>query len=729
MRWAQLSWPKQRTDIRLWLLLILFFALLFFLFKDAATPRSFHDLKVGSRSSERVYAPKTILDQKATDRARQEAMDKVADIYKIDDHVTSIQLANLDRIFDNIRQIIERTDLTRDEKIDQLKKAIPYQLADKAYATLAGTPVETLNSMQYLTKYIVEQIMRDGVREKDLEAARMRVNEQLIVAELSSNNRLVIQELARHSIVPNVKLDREKTDEAKKAAADAVEPVYIYEGDILLDYNQVINAEVLRKLELVGLMQTDKLKPYLGMALLMLFFTLFLGVYMSRSRTFRRGQAFRPMLLYLLLLTLGAIYIQLFARFVPLNAEHALYVTPFAFVPLVIAILLGERVAYVASLVLAFFAGLTFHEALGTLIDYRSFLYAATSGMSGVFTISGAMSRSRILRAGFWVSLVNMVTIAMLLLLIGTVPDVRSAIELALFAVLSGMLAAVLTLGLLPFFEAAFGILSPMKLLELSSPNQPLLRKLLLEAPGTYHHSVMVANLAEAAADAVGADALITRVGSYYHDIGKTKRPRYFVENQMGGVNPHDQLTPQMSKQIIIDHVIDGVKMLKEKNMPRAIIEIAEQHHGTTLIKYFYHKAKEEAAKKGAPLPKEADYRYPGPIPQSKEAAIVMIADTVEATLRSMTKPTMDDVTTLVDETIRDKIEDGQFADVDLTMRDFQLIREAILQTLAGTFHSRIEYPKEGIKEGLKTTEEQQLAAEPSEILHDPAPSTSKERA
>jgi cyclic-di-AMP phosphodiesterase PgpH len=259
------------------------------------------------------------------------------------------------------------------------------------------------------------------------------------------------------------------------------------------------------------------------------------------------------------------------------------------------------------------------------------------------------------------------------------------------FAVLSGFLAAVLTIGLIPFFEEGFGILSSLKLIELSNPNHPLLRKLLMEAPGTYHHSIVVANLSEAACEAVEANGLLARVGAYYHDVGKTKRPHFFIENQMNIENPHDKIAPQLSKTIIIAHPYDGAEMLKKHHLPKEIIDIAEQHHGTTCLKYFYHKASQNSDKEVS----EVDFRYPGPKAQSKESAIVGIADAVEAAVRSLAKPTPVKIESLVNKIIADRVEDGQLNECDLTFKELEIISKTICETLQGMFHSRIEYPEE----------------------------------
>lgn len=246
------------------------------------------------------------------------------------------------------------------------------------------------------------------------------------------------------------------------------------------------------------------------------------------------------------------------------------------------------------------------------------------------------------------------------------------------------------------FFEATFGILSALKLVELSNPNHPLLRKLLTETPGTYHHSVMVGNLSEAAAEAIGADGLLCRVGSYYHDIGKTKRPFYFIENQNNMENPHDSIEPKLSKSIIVAHARDGVEMQREYKLPKPIRDIAEQHHGTTFLHYFYHKALKLAEEKGVePDFTEEDFRYPGPKAQSKEAAVVGIADSVEAAVRSLRKPTVLQVETMIEKIIKSRLDDHQFDECDLTIKELDIIARTLKETVMGIFHSRIEYPED----------------------------------
>ena len=258
-----------------------------------------------------------------------------------------------------------------------------------------------------------------------------------------------------------------------------------------------------------------------------------------------------------------------------------------------------------------------------------------------------------------------------------------------------GIFTSVLTIGFLPFFESIFDIITPIKLLELSNPNHSLLRRLLIEAPGTYYHSILVGNLSETAAEEVGANALLCRVGSYYHDIGKLKRPYFFKENQMTKENPHDKISPNLSALIITSHVQDGLEIAKKYKLPSKVMDIIRQHNGDTLVAYFYHKA---ITAQGENLVSEDKFRYSFPKPQSKEASIVMLADSVEAYVRSQVEPTRDEIEKGVRIIIQDKINDGQLSQCDLTLKDIESVINSFLKVLAGIFHDRIEYP-ENIKD------------------------------
>jgi putative nucleotidyltransferase with HDIG domain len=350
---------------------------------------------------------------------------------------------------------------------------------------------------------------------------------------------------------------------------------------------------------------------------------------------------------------------------------------------MLITILLDKKLAVYVTIILSLFVGILSDNQLSFAIN------AFVGGMVGVFSVSRFTQRLDWVRAGLLIAAANVVCIFALgmmnsynlnVILIGTV-----------LGVINGFFSAIFAYGSLPFFEQAFKITTSVRLMEMANPNQHLLKRLLLEAPGTYHHSVLVGNLAEAAADTVGADTLLVRVGAYYHDIGKLKRPYFFIENQLGGENPHAKLTPALSTLIITSHVKDGLALAQQHGVPPAITDFITQHHGTSLVTYFYHKALELGHPDSI---KESEFRYDAQKPQSKEAAIVMLADNVEAAVRSMSTATPGKIEGLVRKIVKERLQDGQLDESALTFKDLDLIAQAFTRILNGIFHTRIEYPE-----------------------------------
>jgi putative nucleotidyltransferase with HDIG domain len=297
-------------------------------------------------------------------------------------------------------------------------------------------------------------------------------------------------------------------------------------------------------------------------------------------------------------------------------------------------------------------------------------------------------SRAQLVRTGLVLSAANVV----LAVAVGTLAQFPPGeiLHQSLVGAVAGIACAMLTLGGAMFLERPFRLTTDLRLLELSNPNEPLLRRLLVEAPGTYHASIIIANLAETAADAIGADSLLVRVGCYYHDIGKLRRPYLFVENQFGAENPHDRMSPSLSVLAIQAHVKDGLEMGRQMRLPQPVLDIIGQHHGTTLVSFFYRQAL--LSHKDDP-PDETSYRYPGPKPQTRAAAIVMLADGVEAGVRALPHPTPNAVEERVRQIITDRLEDGQLSECDLTLRDLETIEATFTRIMAGILHKRIEYP------------------------------------
>ena len=672
--------------------LIMYFLLgisLFGLMLGNVLPDFVH-VEVGARVEQEIVSPVTVLDEEATQRAQEQAARAVNPVYVLDDTITDKQVKQLQQTFAMMKEIVA-SDLSATEKKRQLEGHLPLKLKEETLMHLLNLSVEELDTVNQFTRSIVYEIMYDGVRRDQLADALQKVDNSLILSSLDSSSRRLAQDLAKASIVPNFVIDPEETERLKKEAQDAVKPIYIREGEVIISAGDVVTHEHYRKLALAGLLsESANLYPLFGLGLFTLLVLLLIYFYIHYSGLAIRSDN-KQLLMFMLVFLLNVFFLKVVNIGQSLDYHGIGYVAPVAFATMTITMLLHQRLAIFSSFLFGIIAAIILNGETTRTLDMTYGLTMMFSSLSGAFFLGNATRKTRFLQAGFVVSLVTVVSMLSMVMMTQASIGWLMLAQYAGYAFLSGVLASILTMGILPFLEAAFGILSPMKLIELSNPNQPLLRKILLEAPGTYHHSVMVANLAEAAAEAVGANGLLARVGAYYHDGGKTKRPHFFIENQLNMENPHDKIAPQLSVTIITAHAKDGAHMLKQHHFPQAICDIAEQHHGTTLLKYFYAKAKEQAVGEI----NERDFRYAGPKAQFKEAAIVGIADSVEAAVRSLSKPSPERIENVVRQIIKDRLDDGQFDECDLTLKELDTIAKVICETLKGMFHARIEYPEE----------------------------------
>jgi len=352
--------------------------------------------------------------------------------------------------------------------------------------------------------------------------------------------------------------------------------------------------------------------------------------------------------------------------------------------PILLSILIEDKVAIVISAL-----NVIFIAFLGKFsIDIT--LIALINVITVPIILKKVQQRNDIIYSALFMAIVNIVFTAIIGYFLSS--NMLDIAKKSLTTGISALVSGILAIGILPFLENIFDLVTNIKLLELSNPNHPLMKRLLLEAPGTYHHSVLVANLAEMAAESIGANAVLARVSAYYHDVGKLERPYYFKENQVGIDNPHDKIEPALSSSIIL-HVVDGVRLGKKYGLPQAIVDIVGQHHGDSLVKYFYITMKNNS--ENPEDVKEEDYKYKGPAPTTREGAIVMLADSVEAAVRSIQGPTKEKIETMVDNIIKGRLEENQLSNSELTFRDIKNIREAFLKVLSGIYHERIEYPKE----------------------------------
>ncbi|MFC3882964.1 HD family phosphohydrolase [Bacillus songklensis] len=668
------------------------------------------DLRLFSVSPQTVYAPIAVEDKESTEKKRKEAKDSVKDVYTLKTEYAQNRVDLAGSIFDFILEVNdelaeseEQETWTAEEQLAEkqkiLKEKLPQNieksLSDETFNRLLQANHEELKIAKDAVVTAVHNVMKDRITVNDVESKKQQVQNQLIYTNVSNELKKAMYNVAQFAIIPNVVYDPIKTEENRRQAVERVEPVRIKQGQILVEEGQLITTDIYRQLKLVGLLdRSHSVQPLIGLLMLTIIMISFVMHYFRERST----NSDRSLLLYVIVFTVIISVMKILSFFHEIQVSEIGFLAPVAAGGLLIRILLNERLAVISSIILAVCGSIIFNDGVTTVFNVYVGIYLLVSSLAAVLFLSQQHRRSKILQAGLFISLVNiMVILAILLIKNGQLDSVELSYY-GMMGIASGVLAAVLTIGLLPFFEAGFGILSTMKLIELSNPNHPLLRKILTETPGTYHHSVMVANLSDSACEAIGANGLLARVGAYYHDIGKTRRPRYFIENQLGGKNPHDKLPPEVSKNIIIAHATEGAEILRRHKLPKEIVDIAEQHHGTTLLKYFYHKALEQTDQKIL----EKEYRYPGPKPQTKEAAVVGIADSVEAAVRSLTNPTPEKIESLVRSIIKDRLQDEQFNECDITLKELDLVTTSLCETLNGIFHSRIEYPelkKEKVKE------------------------------
>ncbi|MBS4215611.1 MULTISPECIES: HD family phosphohydrolase [Neobacillus] len=670
------------------------------------------DIELFSVAGKTIRSPGTVEDKKSTEKKRKEARDQVQAVYTLKneytqnrvDLITSIFSAAAevnDEVKDNKKkqaaeaseeppQIIEPS---VSEKVTMLKSkltpTVSKDLSDQVFSALVQANNEELSIAKDLTVTAINNVMTKRISADEVENAKKRVEEEVKYSALSENMRIAAIDLGRYAVIQNEFYDPSATEELRRQAAESVEPVKILQGQIIVEEGKLINQDIYRQLKLVGLLHNEKsFKPFIGLVVLIsiILTSLYCYFYQMKSHPEKR-QSF--LLLFGMIFILSIFLLKILSMLQVFNYSAIGYLFPAALAGMMIKILIDEKLAIMTSIILAVCGSVLFNEGVSGTLNFSEGIYILFSALGGILFLSNQNQRSKILQAGIFSAVVNLLTILALMYL----PNGQySGLEYGYYfitALVSGIASAVLTIGLLPFFEASFGILSTMRMIELSNPNHPLLRKILMEAPGTYHHSVMVANLAESACEAIGANGLLARVGSYYHDIGKTRRPNFFIENQIHHDNPHDRLPPDKSASIIIAHVTDGSNMLKKCHMPKEIIEIAEQHHGTTLLKFFYHKALQ-----ANPDVREDDFRYPGPKAQSKESAVVGIADSVEAAVRSLSQPTPELIESLVKKIVADRLQDGQLNECDLTMKEIETVTFTLCETLKGIFHSRIEYPE-----------------------------------
>jgi putative nucleotidyltransferase with HDIG domain len=513
--------------------------------------------------------------------------------------------------------------------------------------------------------------------------------------EVSYSLRNLIVDMVQGLTQPNLTLNKGATEERKKQAAAEVKAVLtqVKQGEMLLREGEKVTEIDMLKLEALRseTKQEQLLTSVVGFTLLCIIF--FLVSFSVNLETYGSPTVNNRDLLFLFLMLivffcLGDVAAPLtvgIAGGIPYAVEPSslLYAIPLATGSMTVCLFMGLRIALPFSLALAFVAAFLFENR------FEMFLFFLLSGIVGSYWVRTCKERGTLIKAGLKVGLVNMLVVTSLQMFRGSGLDLQ-LIGAWTFSFAGGVTAGILTTGFAPMVEMIFGYTTDIKLLELANLDRPILRKLMLEAPGTYHHSVVVGCLVEAAATAIGANPLLVKASGYYHDIGKIKKPLYFIENQVGGENKHDKLAPSMSSLILIAHVKDGVEIARNHKLGRALIDIIQQHHGTSLITYFFEKAKQQ---KGEDAVNTENFRYPGPKPQTKEAGLVLLADAVEAASRTLENPTPARVKGLVQRIINNIFLDGQLDECELTLKDLHEIARSFHKILTGIHHHRIDYP------------------------------------
>jgi putative nucleotidyltransferase with HDIG domain len=651
------------------------------------------DVSLFTVANKTIRSPITVEDKESTENKRKEAVDQVKDVYIKKKEYTQNRVDLITSIYYSAMEVNNDPEQSAADKVSKLKgkltEKVVNDLSDQDFFALVQANRNELSTAKDITVTAINNVMADRISANDIENAKKRIEDELNNSILSGSLKKASIDLGRYAIVQNEVYDSSATKELRRQAAESVEPVKILQGQIIVEEGELVSSEIYRQLKLVGLLNnTSSFNPFLGLAFLIIIILAAFYHYFSGLKISSVEKKHSNMLIFGIVFTILIMIMKITSLLQSFNFSGITYLFPAALGGMLIKLLIDEKLAFLTTIMMAVSGSIVFNEGISGTFNFTAGIFILISSLAGILYLGNQKQRTKILQAGMFSAIINLFMIVAFLLLSNGHYSGLGYLYYFVTAITSGILSAVLTIGLLPFFEATFGILSTIKLIELSNPNHPLLRKILTEAPGTYHHSLMVANLAESACEAIGANGLLARVGSYYHDIGKTRRPNFFIENQMNRENPHDRLAPEKSAEIIISHVLDGIHILGEYRIPKEIIDIAQQHHGTTVLKYFYHRAMQEGKNM-----KEEEFRYPGPKAQTKESAVVGMADSVEAAVRSLKSPTPEQIENLVKKIIDDRLQDGQLNECELTLKEVETIYQTLCESVKGIFHSRIEYP------------------------------------
>jgi len=650
--------------------------------------------QVGQRAPRTVIAnaDTSFEDTEATARKRREARESVPLAYDERTAAAARETRQAVTAVFVLANTARREGETADARLSHLRDSLQLPLSPQTLTTLVAAPDADLPIIEDIATRLATDQMGHAVPDKGNALNKARSNIAEGGAGLTERKPLVdaAVEIAQQVIRPNDVYNPALTAAAQEAAEKRVEPVrtLVRRNEVVIDAGdriEQVHLDMLRALGKTTYGSGSLLLRVLASVATVVALLFVLGYYLRR---YRRRYATSPRCTGIVL---GSLVVAAFVARMASGSQfaEAAILAALATLAIVLAALLDAEVAMVASMFMAFFADMAAPSG-----DPRLLVTAAAAGIVAAFTAGAGGGRtSLIVRTAAVCGLSNGFLAGMVSTVFG-LPIQHNQVG---FAVAGGVLASLIAAGAILVLERPLKITTELRLLELSNPSEPILKQLTVEAPGTYAASVAVGNLAEAAAEAIGADALLARVGSYYHDIGKLKRPYYFIENQQGGPNPHDRLTPHLSARVITAHVRDGLEIAEDIGLPEEIQAFMGQHHGTTLVEYFYEKAIQSTHDPSEIM--ESAFRYDGPKPRTRETAILMVADTVEAASRTLSNPDIDAIRTLVRNLIQHRIDDGQFDECNLTFADIHTIQDALVRSLMGTFHQRVKYPAQLVEE------------------------------
>lgn len=704
--WKNILAYFQRSSTKRLLGVLLFFSLTTLIMYSNFNPSQI-TLGPDEVAGYNIASPVTAVveDKKQTAELVQQAERRVQNVYREDKYALANSKNDVAGFFNNINNLSSISD-ERERKtklanylasVGKIETVRLQNNEEDLAQYILDRPAQDLEQVRKASLDVVQALMEKQIKDDDLPGFYIQAEQIIDSYQFSQPARDIMKLVVVNSLRPTLIYDREATDRAVEQARASVQPVQktIKAGEVIVREGERVSPEQISILEQLGILRDKNYPLKVAGSALFVVFTLWLSSMFLRRYYWEIYSDERMMLLLGIIFMLVLITSRLMIMIrIPGQTEavNSLmgYLAPAAAGSMLVAILLDNRLAYLFAMVAALYIGML-NE--GNQISYV--IVAFVGATVGVFRVYRLNQMSDLAKSGIHIALANIAVIFIVVLINGQV-NLNLFMVGAFIGILNGILSAILMIGALPLLETAFSITSMIRLLELSNPNHELLRKLLLEAPGTYHHSLMVGNLAEASAEAIGANPLLVRVGAYYHDIGKVKRSEYFIENLRSFESPHEKIAPALSALIITSHVRDGVDFAREAKLPQAIIDFIEQHHGTSLAKYFYNRALEEDREGTV---SEESFRYEGPKPQSKEVALVMLADTVEAGIRSLKDPTPARIRNMVRLLIKDKFNDGQLESCDLTFKDLETISDSFCKILEGVYHKRIEYPDTIVKE------------------------------